>query len=106
MTEGPDERRTGDRLPVDLAVDCRVPATACKAVMRNLSCGGCLLEAEQSLFYGSTVLLALTGNKETVGTVVWSRGRTAGIRFLVPLSAQLFDLLVAGGDHDVHVMAA
>ena len=102
----PDERRAAPRKPVELPVDCRVPATSCPAVMANLSTDGCRLNTARPLAKGSTVLLTLIGQTETAGTVVWSRGRTAGVQFLVPLSAAIVDLLANSGSHDVDVVAA
>ena len=101
-----EERRGAVRKPVDLPIECRVPATYCRAVMCDVSTSGCRLEAEHPLLRGTTVLIKLLDRTEAAGTVFWSRGRTVGVHFLVPLSAALVDLLASAGSQGVDVLTA
>jgi hypothetical protein len=81
------ERRRNERTETNVLMTCRVPARPCRAVMHDLSHTGCRIELPDSnVALGGTALLDLPAAGQVTGTVVWVRGRVAGIRFLRRLS--------------------
>lgn len=64
-----------------------------EAFARDVSMGGLGLERTPPLLIGEYVLVALRGGRELRGTIVWSSGGSAGLRFSVPLHA--LDPLIA-----------
>ena len=103
MTE---DRRSDTRRNVDLPVDCRIPATACRAMLRNLSSGGCMVETTKPLVRGSTILLSLPAAKETAGMVMWAKGRMAGVKFFASLPSHIVEMVAGSGGYEIEVKAA
>jgi len=76
------ERRTTERMPIDVTLTCRMPARPQRAVVRDVSRHGCKIEVPGApMELGGTALLELPGMTNVAGQIVWTRGKTAGIRF-------------------------
>ena len=88
------DRRNSRRHPVDLFVECRVPATATSAIMIDLSDSGCRIATREKLHLGQTVIVRFRGHKEIAGTVAWSKANVAGLRFSLALEDDELDELV------------
>ena len=84
--EGDTERRRMGRVDTHIDLNCRTPATPCRATMRDVSASGCrLLVPFATLALGGTALLELPGQPRFAGRVVWIAGKSAGIQFERPL---------------------
>lgn len=82
--EGGDnmERRFTDRVPTEVGVACRVPASPERALLVDLSRSGCRLEfGRHNIDAGATVNLDFRTGKPVGGEVVWTDGAYAGVRF-------------------------
>jgi hypothetical protein len=76
------ERRYTDRVPTEVGVSCRVPASPEQAMLIDLSQSGCRLEfARRGVDQGATVNLDFQVGKPIGGQVVWTDGAYAGVRF-------------------------
>ena len=76
------ERRTAERTTIDVNLTCRMPARPQRATVRDVSHQGCKIEVPGSpIELGGTALLELPGMTNVSGQIVWTNGRTAGIRF-------------------------
>lgn len=76
------ERRFTDRVPAEVGVSCRVPATPERAMLVDLSRSGCRLEfPRHNIDVGATVNLDFRTGKPVGGQVVWTDGAHAGVRF-------------------------
>jgi hypothetical protein len=76
------ERRFTDRVPTEVGVSCRVPASPERATLVDLSRSGCRLEfARHNIDAGATVNLDFRTGKPVGGQVVWTDGAHAGVRF-------------------------
>lgn len=76
------ERRYSDRLPTEVGLSCRVPASPERATLVDLSRSGCRLEfARRNVDQGATVNLDFRIGKPVGGQVVWTDGAHAGVRF-------------------------
>lgn len=76
------ERRYNDRVPTEVGVSCRVPASPEKAVLIDLSRSGCRLEfSRKRVDQGATVNLDFQVGQPIGGQVVWTDGPHAGVRF-------------------------
>jgi hypothetical protein len=76
------ERRTAERTTTDISLTCRMPARPQRATVRVVSHHGCKIEVPGApLELGGTALLELPGMTNVAGQIVWTRGKTAGIRF-------------------------
>lgn len=76
------ERRFSDRLPTEVGLACRVPASPERATLIDLSRSGCRLEfARRNIDPGATVNLDFRVGKPVGGQVVWTDGAHAGVRF-------------------------
>ena len=76
------ERRYSDRLPTEIGLTCRVPASPERATLVDLSRSGCRLEfARRNVDQGATVNLDFQMDKPVGGQVVWTDGAYAGVRF-------------------------
>ena len=76
------ERRITDRMPTEVGVSCRVPASPELATLVDLSRSGCRLEfARRNIDPGATVNLDFRTGKPIGGEVVWTDGSYAGVRF-------------------------
>ena len=76
------ERRYSDRLPTEVGLACRVPASPERATLVDLSRSGCRLEfARRNIDPGATVNLDFQIGKPVGGQVVWTDGAHAGVRF-------------------------
>lgn len=76
------ERRFSDRLPTEVGLSCRVPASPERATLVDLSRSGCRLEfARRNVDQGATVNLDFQMGKPVGGQVVWTDGAYAGVRF-------------------------
>jgi len=76
------ERRYSDRVPAEVGVSCRVPASPERAMLIDLSRSGCRLEfARRRVDQGATVNLDFQIGSPVGGQVVWTNGSCAGVRF-------------------------
>ena len=76
------ERRFTDRVPTEVGVSCRVPASPERAMLMDLSRSGCRLEfGRHNIGAGATVNLDFRTGKPVGGEVVWTDGAHAGVRF-------------------------
>jgi hypothetical protein len=76
------ERRAAERIPVNLNLTCRIPASPCRGTIHDISHLGCKLEVPgKPIELGGTALMELPGAANVTGRVVWIHGKTAGIRF-------------------------
>jgi hypothetical protein len=76
------ERRAAERTTIDVSLTCRMPASPTRAIIRDVSHHGCKIEVPGTLMeLGGTALLELPGMAHIPGQIVWTRGKTAGIRF-------------------------
>jgi hypothetical protein len=77
-----DERRSAQRTPIDLALTCRMPARPQPATLRDVTHHGCRIEVPGApIELGGTTLIEVPGAGKVTGSVVWTQGRTAGVRF-------------------------
>ena len=78
----PVERRATDRVSMNLATSCRVPATPHRVTVLDLSHSGCRVSFDHAnIPSGSTVHLDLKPASSVTGQVVWVDARAAGIQF-------------------------
>ena len=76
------ERRFTDRVPTEVGVSCRVPASPERAMLVDLSRSGCRLEfGRHNIDAGATVNLDFRSGKPVGGQVIWTDGAHAGVRF-------------------------
>jgi len=76
------ERRFSDRVPTEVGVSCRVPASPEQARLVDLSRSGCRLEfVRRRIGPGATVNLDFRAGNPVAGEVVWTDGDHAGVRF-------------------------
>ena len=76
------ERRTAERTTIDVNLTCRMPARPQRAIIRDVSRQGCKIEVPGApMELGGTALLELPGMMNVTGQIVWTKGKTAGIRF-------------------------
>jgi hypothetical protein len=69
-------------MPVSLSLTCRIPASPCRGTVHDISRHGCKLEViGKPIELGGTALIDLPGAAGVEGRVVWTHGKTAGIRF-------------------------
>jgi hypothetical protein len=76
------ERRASDRVRVDFATRCRVPATPYPATVLDVSRTGCRVEVSAAhMAPGTTVHIDFDSAGSVSGVVAWSGAHTAGIKF-------------------------
>jgi hypothetical protein len=76
------ERRFSDRLPTEVGLACRVPASPEQATLVDLSRSGCRLQfTRRNIDPGATVNLDFRIGKPIGGEVMWTDGAYAGVRF-------------------------
>ena len=76
------ERRAEQRVPINLSLTCRIPASPCRATIHDISRHGCKLEVPGApIELGGTALMELPGSARVTGRVVWIEGKTAGVHF-------------------------
>ena len=76
------ERRREGRIETNVAMMCRAPARPCRAVMHDVSHGGCHLEfPTANIELGGTAVIDVPGIRQITGTIVWVHGNNAGVRF-------------------------
>ncbi len=77
-----DERRIAQRTPIDVKLTCRMPARPQPATVRDVTHHGCRIEVPgASIELGGTTLIEVPGAGKVTGSVVWTHGREAGVRF-------------------------
>ena len=77
-----DERRSADRTVIEVSLTCRIPARPMRAVIRDVSRHGCRIEVPGApIELGGTALLELPGAGKIAGSIVWTHGKVAGVRF-------------------------
>ncbi|MGZ3270007.1 MAG: PilZ domain-containing protein [Croceibacterium sp.] len=77
-----DERRSAERLTIEVSLTCRMPARPLRSVVRDISHHGCRIEVSAGqIELGGTALLELPGVGHVSGRVVWIHGKAAGVRF-------------------------
>jgi hypothetical protein len=76
------KERKHQRISSDYGVDCRSAGTAFKAVLSDVSIGGCMIEmSSHRLSMTDRVCLKVDNGIRMSGMVVWHDGRYAGVRF-------------------------
>lgn len=92
------QRRRWDRRNVNMKCMVSLRGGDRPAVVRNLSMGGALLDEVPALVRGARIIITLDAGRQLSGTVMWSRGATAGIKF----ESQLLydDPLIDAGPED------
>ena len=76
------ERRSNERIPLNLKAICRVPATPQRVTVLDMSHSGCRVSFDlANVPSGSTVHLDLNPAHSVTGQVVWVSSRGAGIQF-------------------------
>ena len=83
------ERRSSERIAADFLTTCRVPATAHRAKIVDVSYHGCrveLTDTEKPL--GATVHFEIGQRSRVSGQIVWSSAGEAGIQFHRALGSQ------------------
>lgn len=76
------ERRSKYRSLTNVVIRCRVPENPEQATIQNMTIDGCMISTlNRSLERGATILLHLSDKCHATGRVVWTDGKSAGIRF-------------------------
>lgn len=76
------DRRTGERVELDVRLSARVPASPVAARILDLSHVGCRVALSNlHLEPGATITLEIANGDRVSGEVVWSRASEAGVRF-------------------------
>jgi len=76
------ERRATDRVAMNIAASCRVPATPHRVTVLDLSHSGCRVSFDDATIpSGSTIHLDLKPAASVTGQVVWVNAGAAGIQF-------------------------
>jgi hypothetical protein len=84
------ERRSTDRLTIDLRTTCRVPATPHSVTVVDVSHSGCRLRfGDTNVVPGTTIYLDLQPAASVSGQVAWVGGGNAGVRFHRRLGSEL-----------------
>ena len=77
-----DERRSAQRATIEVSLTCRMPARPQPATIRDISHHGCRIDVPGApIEVGGTALLEVPGLAKVSGQIVWTHGRTAGVRF-------------------------
>ena len=77
-----DERRFAERMQIDVRLTCRMPAAPQLATVLDISHHGCRIGVPGApIELGGTAQLELPGAGKVTGSVVWTHGRVAGVRF-------------------------
>ena len=85
-----DDRRKTERIPVNIGVSCRVPASPVSARILDLSHFGCQLETpSRRVPAGSTVNISFDSEHLVSGQVQWSAGDRVGVWFARPLGKKI-----------------
>jgi hypothetical protein len=89
------ERRRCDRVPADVAIRCRVPASQHSGTLTDISRLGCRLIIHDFgvARIGATVHLDLAPDCTISGEVVWAGVGPAGVRFHRPLPDRMATVL-------------
>lgn len=75
------ERRSKYRALTNVVIRCRVPASPEQATIQNMTTDGCMISTlNRSLQRGATILLHLTDSCHATGRVVWTDGKSTGIK--------------------------
>jgi hypothetical protein len=83
------ERRLAERTTIDVTLTCRIPARPMAAILRDVSRHGCRIEVPGApIELGGTAQIELPGAGNVTGSVVWTHGRIAGVRFDRALSTR------------------
>lgn len=84
------ERRASERIPTNIATSCRVPATAHRATILDLSHGGCRVQIRDfAVPLGATLHFDFGPASRVSGQVVWVGAAASGVRFHSPLRSAL-----------------
>jgi len=77
-----DDRRSAERTATDVSLTCRIPATPQPATILDVSHHGCRIKVPGApVELGGTAQFELPGAGKVTGSVVWTHGRVAGVRF-------------------------
>jgi hypothetical protein len=83
-----DERRSAERASIDVRLTCRMPARPQAATVCDVSHYGCKIEVPGApMELGGTALLEVPGVARVSGQIVWTHGKSAGVRFEQALSS-------------------
>jgi hypothetical protein len=76
------ERRSAQRKPIEITLTCRMPARPQAATLRDVTHQGCRIEVTGApIELGGTTLIEIPGAGKVAGSVVWTQGKEAGVRF-------------------------
>lgn len=96
--------RSYSRFNTDHEITCIVGSKGHTAQLYNLSSGGCMIEMGQlSIAQGDEVNVKLRGQTILPGVIAWQVGKSAGIKFAVPLHHRVvesFGYQTGGEDFD------
>jgi hypothetical protein len=89
------ERRRSDRLPLEREIILRrVGGFNFDVGIRNISVGGCTVEAIEEYEVGDPVIARFPQLEPLGSRVCWTKGTTAGIQFLRTIHPAVLDSLV------------
>jgi hypothetical protein len=89
IADDPSERRSSDRLPVELSAHVReLGATGVDARLLNISETGFMAESDGSFEVGSRIWLILPGRERASALVKWTAGAKLGAEFATPISVE------------------
>ena len=91
-----EERRRGDRVPLDAAVDFRRAKEHRHEVrLHDLTAHGCRVALPESVNYRQMVWVSLPGLETLQSTVRWTSEWVAGVEFERPMHPAVFDHMAA-----------
>lgn len=87
-------KRQHDRVRSDCDVECRVAGRAFKAVLADVSIGGCMIAmSPHRLSMADRICIKVDNGIRMSGFVVWHTEKSAGIRFDQPLHQAVVSFL-------------
>lgn len=93
-----DDNRAAERHETALAGGVRRSgATRIPGIVRDLSCTGFRIEAQERLPKGSVVWLKIGHLEPLMAEVVWTDRLSAGCRFAAPLHQSVLDVILRSG---------
>ena len=91
-----NERRRGDRTPLDTLVDFRRRREHCYVVrLHDLTASGCRIDLPEHVCDPDDVWVTLPGLETLASTVRWANEFVAGVEFKQPMHPAVFDHMAA-----------
>ncbi|MGN6849100.1 MAG: PilZ domain-containing protein [Sphingomicrobium sp.] len=89
------ERRRSDRFASSAPIHARrIPGTNFEVPLDNISSGGCRIETLEECEEGDDIIARLPHLEPIGARVRWTLGRTAGLQFVRPIHAAVFNRLL------------